>query len=104
MIFFYNNFRLIAVLLEHNSTKVIWSSKYPQTQVYSEYYYIVKILQVDKNALLKKHSAAGAAGSNLISFSSGSTLAANFVFVLKVSIKKCLTVKVQRKITSKSLY
>lgn len=67
---------------------MIWSSKYPQIQVYSEYYYIAKILQVDKNELLKKHSAAGAAGSNLISCSSESTLAANFVFVLKVSIKK----------------
>lgn len=77
-------------MLEHNSTKVIWSSKYPQTQVYYEYYYIAKILQVDKNALLKnkKYSAAGAVGSNLISFSSESTLAANFVFVLKDSIKK----------------
>lgn len=68
--------------------KCFGSSKNPQTQLYSEYYYIAKILQVDKNALLRKQSAAGAAGSNLISFSTESTLAANFVFVLKVSIKK----------------
>lgn len=49
---------------------------------------------------IKKHSAEGAARSNLISLSLEYTLAANFVFILKVGIKTCLTVKVQEKITS----
>lgn len=49
--FFYNNLRLIAISLGYSNTKVILWSQYPQIQVYFEYYYTSKILQVDKNSL-----------------------------------------------------
>lgn len=46
--FFYNNLRLIAI--SHGYRSHFWS-QYPCIQVYSEYYYISIILQVDKNLL-----------------------------------------------------